>query len=383
MSTQYQTIVYDQRSGAILNISQNLYISSRKHLARLANRPHWKDTGFIYFKHSLPIDPALHSIRSLSPNYPPALVTKSGVPIEYALIMQERSAVLTQGATCLVEFEGGMGDQLMEAAAVLTAVKQYPNSSFSIKCKDIYIKILQHVVGLPPVSHSYVGASKDAFSYVISNHTSYISDPRGGKFGKASLYGAWLGLDRVSKVAKIKVSAADMKAESGFFSGLELDSGKINIMCQFRSGSGHGKSWHTEKVVQLAGLFKSEIDCNFFVVGTDREVARGLPDIIDLTGRSTWWQTCLLESRMNLVVCIDSGVMHLARSLSVPYIALWGGTNAQMILGDDEQEWDIRLPLDCFDLVCYDCQRKTNACMVKITPEMVLHNARLLLNLSK
>ncbi|MBA7704889.1 hypothetical protein ES703_113712 [subsurface metagenome] len=276
-----------------------------------------------------------------------------------------------------------MGDQLMEASAVLTAIRKYPTSSFAIKCQSQYVEILNRVPGIPGVQNSYVGHQKNQFNFTVSNHTSYISDPRGGKFGKASLYGAWLGLESVSKVVKIKLTSADYKLERDFLDRFDLSGTKLNVMCQFRSGSGHGKSWQSEKVIKLAELLTNTFDCNFFVVGSPRELPQGAPNIIDLTGGSTWWQTCLLESKMDLVVCIDSGVMHLARSLGIPYIALWGGTNAQVILGEDEAEHDIRLPLDCYDMVCYDCQRKTNACMQKITPEMVVHNAHLLLNLSK
>lgn len=380
MSSPYQTVIYHKPTGSILNISLNLYISSKKHLARLVHRPHWKDIGFIYFPHDLEIDLGKHSVRSLSPNFPPSLVTKDGVPIEFALIINERRSTLNSGVSCLVEFEGGMGDQLMEAAAVLTAIKKYPGSSFSIKCHDMYLDILRRIPGIPEVNNSYVGQAKDQFSFSVSNHTHYISDPRGGKFGKASLYGAWLGLEKVSKVVKIKLTSSDLHTENDFLSRFDFTRVKLNVLCQFRSGSGHGKSWHAEKVIKLASLFKEKSDSNFFVVGNSRELSQGLPHIIDLTGDSSWWQTCLLISKMDIIVCIDSGVMHLARSLGIPYIALWGGTNAQMILGDDELDLDIRLPLDCYDLVCYDCQRKTNACMQQITPEMVFHNAQILLN---
>jgi len=380
MSTTYQTVVFDKPTGQILSVHANLYVSSKKHLARLAGKPHWDSLGFIYFPHVLDISLSKHSVRSLSPNFPPSLVTQDGVPIAFDLIIQERRSTLDSGVNCLVEFEGGMGDQLMESAAVLAAIKKYPKSAFAIKCNDCYVDILRSIPGIPQVENVYVGQAKDQFSFTVSNHTNYISDPRGGMFGKASLYGAWLGLDKVSNIARIKLLSSHYKLNSDFLSRFDLNGHQLNFMCQFRSGSGHGKSWQGEKVAKLAKLLTSAFDCNFFVVGSPRELTRELPHLIDLTGGTNWWETCLLESKMDLVFCIDSGVMHLARSLHVPYIALWGGTNAQMILGSVEQDLDIRLSLDCYDLVCYDCQRKTNACMQQITPEMVAYNARLLLN---
>lgn len=381
MSETYQTVIYDSPSGSILKVSPNLYISSKTHLANLAGRPHWKDLAFLYFPHDLQVDPSAHRVKRLTPNAPAALINADGMPIDFSIIIAARRKRLLAGATCLVEFEGGMGDQLMEAAAVLTAIDTYPASSFSIRCDSQYLEILRRIPGIPRVDCSYVGADKQQFDFLVSNHTQYISDPRGGMFGKASLYGAWLGIDKIDRVVQIKLSREDRDSQKDFLAPLLQDKSRINIMCQFRSGSGHGKSWQHQKVVELAGLFHSAHPCNFFVVGAPNEMPLQQPHIVDLTGKTTWWQTCLLESKTRLVVCIDSGVMHMARSLGIPYIALWGGTNAQTILGEKEQLHDIRLDLPCRDLICFDCQNKTNACMVKITPDMVLTNARLLLDM--
>jgi ADP-heptose:LPS heptosyltransferase len=373
-NTSYQTIIYDKSSGSIVSVLDNVYIKSKPHLAQCAGRKRWDDVSFLYFPHHLKIDPAVHQVRRLSSNFPLSIVSRDGMPLDFEVIVNERRGALESGKNCLVEFEGGMGDQLMESAAVLTAIQKYPRSTFAVRCDDQYLNILRRVPGVPQVHNAYVGSSRDQFNFVVSNHTNYISDPRGGMYGKSSLYGAWLGLDRVSNVVKIELSDSCFKSELNFLSQWDLSGPVKRFMIQFRSGSGHAKSWQHEKVVTLAELLHLSYPCDVFVVGRDNELQRGLPHIIDLTGRSTWWQTCLLESCMDVVVCIDSGVMHLARSLGVPYVALWGGTNAQCILGEEEQWCDIRLPLDCRDQVCFDCGRKTNACMSEISPDIVANN---------
>jgi len=377
---QYQTVIYDRNSGTILKISPNRYISNKRSLAAELQTNDWKGLAFIYFPHAMPLDPTKHKVKRLTPNMPATIVSPDGLPLDFAAILYDRRAALSQGQTCLVEFEGGAGDQLMEAAAVMTAMATYKQSTFAIRAHEKYLSILSHIPRLCPVASTYVGHHKDAFTHTISNHTHYISDPRGGRYGKASLYGAWLGLQTVTDLVKIKLTSADFKQESQFFSTLPLKDHRYNFICQFRSGSGHGKSWQHQKVQALANLLHQHYDSNFFLVGSPREIPPNPPNIIDLTGKTTWWQTCLLISKMDLAICIDSGVMHLARSLSIPHITLWGGTNAQVILGEDEAPHDIRLDLPCRDLICYDCQNKTNACMQKITPEMVLKHARLLLH---
>lgn len=379
-NTTYQTVIYEKSNGSIVSVLENVYIKSKPHLAQCMGKKRWDGFSFLYFPHDLKIDPSHHLVRQLTSNFPPSIVSISGVPLDFEVVINDRRAALEKGVNCLVEFEGGMGDQLMESAAVLTAIAKYPKSIFAIRCADMYLKVVRKVSGIPRVAVTYVGADRGKYKYVVSNHTKYMVDPRGGLYGKASLYGAWLGLDRVDLVAKLIFSKLDFSSESKFFSQFDLASVDKNFMVQFRSGSGHGKSWHAEKVVKLAELLNSVYRCNVFVVGRDNEISRGQSHIVDLTGRSTWHQTALLVSKMDCVVCIDSGVMHLARSLGVPYVAMWGGTNAQCILGEEEQDLDIRLPLDCRDMVCYDCGRKTNACMVNITSDMVFENVRLLLH---
>lgn len=379
---QYQTVIFDPSSGSILKVLANQYIANKKHLARIAGTTSWKDLRFLYFNHDLPIDPSKHKVSSLSPNAPPSIVASDGIPLEFQAIIFSRRKALLAGANCLVEFEGGAGDQLMESAAVLSAMAKYLNSTFSIRVASNYIEVLKRVKGLCPVSISYVGQAADKFNLRISNHTQYISDPRGGYYGKSSLYGAWLGLNSISKIAKINLTRSDFQTESIFLDGCHLKDRPYNFLCQFRSGSGHGKSWQHQKVIRLAELLHQHFYSNIFVVGAANEVPAGSPHIVDLTGRTSWWQTLLLVSKMDLVICIDSGVMHFSRSLGVPHITLWGGTNAQVILGEDEAAHDIRLDLPCRDLICYDCQNKTNACMVKINPEMVITNAHLLLDKS-
>lgn len=379
MSAQYQTVIYEKSSGTILLVSPNLYVSSRKYLAKLAGHDHWSGLGFLYFPFPIEIDTQRHTVRPGMYNLPAYIMSEDGIPIDFELTMLKRREKLTAGVNCLVEFEGGMGDQLMEAAAVLDAIKKYPKSTFAIQCRPHFEEILRKVKGIPEVHHIYVGQTRHAFDYVISNHTHYISDPRGSMYGKASLYGAWLGLDSVSHVAKIKLKASDYKAFPGGLTSVDFSDKKINILCQWRSGSGHAKSWNVEAVIALAALCHEAYDCNFFVVGLKNEMTGTFPGIINLCGKPSWWETCLLVSKVNLAVCIDSGVMHLSRSLNTPYVCLWGGTNAGMILGEKEQTTDIRLKLDCYDEVCYSCGRKSNDCMTKITPKEVLKNAQFLL----
>lgn len=372
MSKTYQTIIYHKPTGAILLVTPNLYISSRRMLARLVHRPHWKDIAFLYFAYDVPIDLGKHLVRFLSPGFPASLVTKDGVPIEYAIKLAARKALLNKGGNFLVTFKAGMGDQLFEAAALLAAQDTYKDVTFSIQVEKEYLQIMQHVSGLPPIGTAYVGQAAKAFNHKASNDTMYVSDPRPLMPGKPSLYGTFLGLDSVDKLAKIKLSKADYTAESSLFDNLPLDKVKLNFAIHFHSRSGHGKNWDIKKVYELSNLLHSSYDCNVIILGVEKPIPPGTSKIVDLTGKTNWFQTALVVSRLDLVICIDSGVLHIARSLGTPYVALWGATTPKFILGAEDPDHDIVSRVPNKPRGSHQDGDNINFYTNQITPDMVL-----------
>jgi heptosyltransferase-2 len=72
------------------------------------------------------------------------------------------------------------------------------------------------------------------------------------------------------------------------------------------------------------------------------------------------------------VICIDSGIMHLARSLGKSYIGLWGGSTPEYIHGEKTGPLDLRVDIECKDKLCMVCPEKHNRCMKDLKPEMVM-----------
>lgn len=372
MGKTYQTVIYHKPTGAILLVIPNRYISSRAMLARLAHRPHWKDLAFLYFEYDFPIDLGKHLVRFLSPNFPASLVTKDGVPVAYWIDLAAQKTLLNKGGNFLVLFKAGMGDQLFEAAALLAAQAAYKDATFSIQVETEYLQIMQHVFGLPPIQTAYVGQAAKAFNHKVSNDTMYVSDPRLSMPGKPSLYGTFLGLDSVNKPVKIKLTKSDYAGESSLISSLRLDKSRLTFAVHFHSRSGHGKNWDIKNVIELSKLLHTSYDCNVIVLGVEKPLPRGIPDIIDLTRKTTWFQTCLVISLVNCVICIDSGVLHIARSLGIPYVALWGGTTPKFILGSEDPDHDIVSRVPNKPRGSHQEGDNINHYINQITPDMVL-----------
>ena len=140
---------------------------------------------------------------------------------------------------------------------------------------------------------------------------------------------------------------------------------------------GGAKRWlpgRFRKVMQRVG---EQIDCTFVVVGVGRDepIVRDLLKGFDgkvenLVGRTSLAQLIEELRGMQLLVTNDTGTMHLAASLGVPTIALFGSTEPTLTrpLGPDHTI--IRHQVECSPCYQRECPIDFR-CMQAITPEEV------------
>jgi heptosyltransferase-2 len=91
------------------------------------------------------------------------------------------------------------------------------------------------------------------------------------------------------------------------------------------------RAWHLDDFSELAARLQDLYGCRILFFGGPRD-RDALPAIraalaqppLEAVGSTTLRQTMALLSRCRLLVCNDSGVMHLASSLQVPLVALFG-----------------------------------------------------------
>lgn len=96
---------------------------------------------------------------------------------------------------------------------------------------------------------------------------------------------------------------------------------------------GGAKRWYPARFRKMMQLVSEEVDCTWVVVGVDRDrpIAR---DILsgfdgkaeDLTGRTSLAKLIEELRRMQILVSNDTGTMHLAASLGVPTVSIFGST---------------------------------------------------------
>ena len=133
--------------------------------------------------------------------------------------------------------------------------------------------------------------------------------------------------------------------------------------------------------MEHAQTFLSEVSGRFpnhkiILVGTNLIPAKsfaGMTGVIDLRGKTSLRELCLLIRRCRIFIGPDSGPTHIAAALGVPAVFLYSGTN-------DFERWRplaeaatiLRHPVPCSPCYLEICNVKGHPCMSEIKPEEVI-----------
>ena len=102
----------------------------------------------------------------------------------------------------------------------------------------------------------------------------------------------------------------------------------------FQVGAGtSSKRWPARNARSFLNLFKGRfVDYGLVFVGSNRQEAAKIEDFtgdrfLNLTGKTTLRETCLLVKKFSAFVGPDSGPAHIAAVMDVPTVFLYSGTN--------------------------------------------------------
>lgn len=102
--------------------------------------------------------------------------------------------------------------------------------------------------------------------------------------------------------------------------------------------------------------------------------------VIDLVGRTSLRELVGLLERATLVICLDSGPMHLAAALNRPVVALFGPTNPDRTGPASPRARVLTHSVDCAPCYRRVCPLGHQNCLVQLRPQTVLDNVRELLS---
>jgi len=364
-------VIYHLETRQVLATIEGGAITKRAQLLNHVKGHPLSTLAFYYEEEGASIDKIKDRVIQLVHGAPPVLCDATRYPKTFPLFIASRRAALERCTHIKVDFEGGMGDQVMELEAVKQLKAARPDLNIAIGMRHPFRNIAPILESHGTISDpGHPHADTSLYGYVNTS-TQYISDPRGALYGKASLYGGSMGLDRVQQSISFSMPS-DRQEYWAARAGVHLQKIKHPLLgIHIRSGSGGAKSWNHENAEALAAKWHNDTGGDIYLCGATSDFSMTSPFSITLPNGSDWASVGALILALDILVCIDSGPMHLARSGGIPHIILWGGTGPGDILGREAQSHDLRASLPCIDNICYSCPRGNALCMKAITPDHV------------
>lgn len=140
---------------------------------------------------------------------------------------------------------------------------------------------------------------------------------------------------------------------------------------------GPAKMWPADRYIQL-GKRITEMGYSVFVMGSEAEsavagtVAEGIGDSAsDLSGRTTLTEAGGILAASQLVICNDSGLMHLAAAVGAKVVALFGSTDPDATGPASESAVVVRGSAPCAPCFLRDCPTELE-CFDNVTVDGVL-----------
>jgi heptosyltransferase II len=147
---------------------------------------------------------------------------------------------------------------------------------------------------------------------------------------------------------------------------------------------GPAKRWPVENFVAVAKHFMATRKAKIVLLGAAvdvpvaEEFARQLPKVENRVGKTSLAEFMAALVSARLVLCNDSGAMHVASALGVPTMAVFGSTEPQLTGPMGARSRVLRHHVPCSPCFLRECPIDF-ACMKSITPEMAIAEAETLL----
>ncbi|RKY86261.1 hypothetical protein DRQ11_08665 [candidate division KSB1 bacterium] len=138
------------------------------------------------------------------------------------------------------------------------------------------------------------------------------------------------------------------------------------------------RRWSVRKFVNIANWCVSKKNAKVVLIGGHDEIMLKdhLTQFIDkrvivLIGQTNLRQTMSIINRATMLVCNDSGPMHLASALGTPVVALFGPENPNKFGPWGSNNIVLHKKVDCFPCKQKTCTKADNTCVNLITESEV------------
>jgi ADP-heptose:LPS heptosyltransferase len=211
-------------------------------------------------------------------------------------------------------------------------------------------------------------------------------------------HNSWHNNAKLLRLLNIKISQNDYVG----LLKIDEDASRIDLPAEFvvispaASRRRQIKTWDPKKFAELILLLKHHFDLTSVIVGSSQDQAynRIISDslrekatvndatTIDLTGNTNLRSLCSIIRKARLFVGIDSGIMHLASSIDIPVVGLFGPTDPQYVGPQNKRSIIVRKE----DMDCVPCQLKSckpRDCLSQLEVDKVFDACGQLLDVSQ
>lgn len=175
---------------------------------------------------------------------------------------------------------------------------------------------------------------------------------------------------------------SDPQAQKQILEQLKLDTSKKIIAFCPGAEYGPAKRWPAEHFATLAKKFaKKGFNIWLFGSAKDTEIAATINRLsdhvcINLCGKTSLVQAIDLLALSTLVICNDSGLMHIAAALNRPLIALYGSSSPDFTPPLSNQAKICSINLVCSPCFERNCPLKHTHCLTQMLPEQIWQAAQ-------
>ncbi len=147
---------------------------------------------------------------------------------------------------------------------------------------------------------------------------------------------------------------------------------------------GPAKRWPAENFLAAAKYFAEKHRAKIVLLGAAgdaaiaEEIAKQLPEAENRVGKTSLTEFMTALASAQLVICNDSGAMHVASALNVPTVTIFGSTEPLLTGPTGTRTKVLRHHVPCSPCFLRECPIDFG-CMKGIKPEMVIEAAEVLL----
>ncbi len=232
-----------------------------------------------------------------------------------------------------------------------------------------------------------IGYARDARSWLL---TRAVPVPRRGEIPAHEAYyylellrrAAWIDRLPVLEPIRLRVEPAALERADSRLREAGAPAGTIRIAVAPGAAFGSAKCWELDRYAALADRLIADFGASVILFGTasEREVADRIAALmrfhpLNLAGKTPVGELPALFAACNLFVGNDSGAMHVAASVGLPVVAVFGPTDPEGTAPVTPQQTLVQQHVSCSPCFLRHCP-VDHRCMTRVTVDAVYAAAR-------